>query len=398
MLSLNKNNMRANESNEHANLDTAFYKILQEIEKAYLVLPKNMRIRVEKWVEKLVAASSSNISWKKSRNGYIKALLKMILSRNLTEPFNSLPPDGPLPAFPFHLKVANKDLHGLHESNFWRSTFQRVQEAPPENIFIDKSRIPENNIGLNQIKRAHPEFSREIDNLNFLIKEQQQRIILLEEQLQHERVQHELQIQRLEYQHKLELNKYLSERVENLRSSSNIPQLSDSNSFFLPNPSLDIKNSFTNKTINPSFFHNEKLDPERNSLLFPNKEIFDSNIYFDKCNSKYNTNNKNNITKDLFPNKIKTSESNMLSNDNTILLSKTDDIEFSNIDILPFQKFTKEQNTNKTFAEQPEKPVLLSQESSIHKESSDEEFLEYLTKFKDDLHKINSMDGKNIIP
>lgn len=44
--------------------------------------------------------------WKKNRNAYAKLLLEQLRCGKLAEPFNALPPDGPLPTLPKHTVYA----------------------------------------------------------------------------------------------------------------------------------------------------------------------------------------------------------------------------------------------------------------------------------------------------
>lgn len=200
-------------SNDWEALETSFLKCLREIEKAYLVLPKAQRIRVEKWIEKLVL-TGNNPTWRKHRNAYTRLLLNQVIAKHLTEPFNIIPPDGPLPTFPLHLKPAMKDLLGPHETSFWRGVYERYQDVPnKENLIYDGQSF---HYQAHEPSNQPPSFAygREVDNLNLLIKEQNQRIQLLEQQLHEERVKNELQVQRLHYTHRMELNKLLEENTK----------------------------------------------------------------------------------------------------------------------------------------------------------------------------------------
>jgi hypothetical protein len=231
-------------------MDQTFATYLLEIERSYLVLPKAARIRVEKWVQKLVAIGN-NAVWKKQRNDYAKLLLNMIVIRNLEAPFNQMPPEGALPSFPNHLKVYHRNLLGPHESRFWRDLFEQFEGASNESKTEDIADISQNisnsnvytsrvnDYSANQsgkkdvdvvaeaIKQvqgakalASPQastaasvlpLSREIQSLNLLIKEQSHRIKLLEQQLTDERAKNELQIQRLHFSNRIEVNRLKSE-------------------------------------------------------------------------------------------------------------------------------------------------------------------------------------------
>ena len=73
--------------------DKFFSKSVHAIQKYHRSLPKQIRIRVQRWVEKLVA-SGGNPTYVRHRDAYTKLLLNMVLSRKLDEPFVRMPPDG----------------------------------------------------------------------------------------------------------------------------------------------------------------------------------------------------------------------------------------------------------------------------------------------------------------
>jgi len=273
--------------------DQVFIKYLSEIERVYIALPKPVRIRVERWVDKLVSVGNNDI-WKRHRNSYAKLLLNMIVSRNLESPFNVFPPEGSLAAFPVHMKASNKNLLGVHETSYWRDLYSRMQGSPErireshrdalessllsiyrgessersakgQTVHIsteEPSAPPPPTIRADSPVRYQLPLSREISNLNLLIKEQSHRIKLLEEQLNDERTKNELHIQRLHYSHRMEVTKLKSE-IEALEinqamtdlyelpptyynrpsASHNLPQPSyhlPKSSYDLPQPSYDL--------------------------------------------------------------------------------------------------------------------------------------------------------------
>jgi hypothetical protein len=164
----------------------------------------------------------------------------MIISKQLGEPFHQPPPEGSLPPFPSHLisVSAHKNLLGPHESTFWRDLFKKIgsdgetlaekgAEAYPVKSLFDRNTISSvfntsysqdlnlnnsSNSSIHDISIAAGQVQgRNIQNLKVLIKEQQQRIELLEEQLRHERIAHESEVHQLRYTHSQEL-----ERVKRL--------------------------------------------------------------------------------------------------------------------------------------------------------------------------------------
>ena len=59
------------------NIDRSFKDCLIEIQRTYATLSKSLRLRSEKWCEKLIATGSNRI-WRKNRNDYAKMLLGMV--------------------------------------------------------------------------------------------------------------------------------------------------------------------------------------------------------------------------------------------------------------------------------------------------------------------------------
>jgi hypothetical protein len=208
--------------------EKVFVDCLKEIRMSYLEFSKPLRLRIEKWVEKLSLANNKNITWRRHRNAYAKLLLGMVVAKNLSEPFHQMPPDGPLPSFPAQYNHKFKSMLGSHETSFWRELFKNIHDnnsgfsnAPYSdsnlNDEFDTKMAPilqsradqrmEDLLNRQPLSPSRP-INREIQNLTSLIKEQTARIELLEQQLRDERLQHELQIQRLQYAHRIELASY----------------------------------------------------------------------------------------------------------------------------------------------------------------------------------------------
>ena len=115
-----------------------FLSYLKEIEHHYFYLKKSSRLLIEKWVEKLTLCPINPI-WIKHRNSYIRLLLDMVLSGNLRNPFDALPPEGPLHPFPNHLKPLLKDIRGRRESVFWRNIYSRFNNNSNDNSLNNAS-------------------------------------------------------------------------------------------------------------------------------------------------------------------------------------------------------------------------------------------------------------------
>jgi len=202
--------------NMNDTLDRTFMDAIKEIELNYISLSKPLRLRIEKWIEKLCTVSGIT-TWRKERNIYTRLLLNMIMRRSLTEPFHTLPPDGSLPNLANYLKRNPDDL-GTHESRFWRDLYKRVGVSPekskPINIEVeDINRYNNSNNNSNNN-------NNELKTLNNLVREQAIRIKLLEQQLHDERIQTELQIQRLQHLHRSELNN-LQQQASNIYTGNN---------------------------------------------------------------------------------------------------------------------------------------------------------------------------------
>lgn len=226
--------------------DRIFTSYLKEISTTYHILPKPLRLRVEKWIEKL-SSIGNNPTWKKHRNAYVRLLLNHVLAKNLTEPFHCNPPDGPLATFPSHLRCQLKSLLGAHESSFWREIFSQVNErsstTPRQEVMYDNK---ETN-------------SRDIQDMTLLIKEQAKRIELLEQQLHDERLQNELQAQRTQYAHRIELEK-LRKSFQQSKNTPNYKSVhhSNDNDFMKTRNESANMNALGNATM---------LKPDSNSIL-----------------------------------------------------------------------------------------------------------------------------------
>lgn len=85
--------------------DEEFVKNMLEVEQKYGCLAKHEKIRVELWSRKLCEITK-NTTWKQTRNLYSSLLLKMVLRGQISEPFDKVPPEGPLPNLnKFHLVI-----------------------------------------------------------------------------------------------------------------------------------------------------------------------------------------------------------------------------------------------------------------------------------------------------
>jgi len=135
----------------------------------------------------------------------------MVVANKFSEPFNVMPSDGPLQSFPSYLNLKLKESFGPHESSFWRRLYQHIDN--PKAHGEDRSGR-DSNLSTTRGEdkfyfRYETDFSanKDIQNLSLLAREQEQRIVLLEQQLRDERLAHELEIQRLHHAHRAEILK-----------------------------------------------------------------------------------------------------------------------------------------------------------------------------------------------
>lgn len=186
-------------------LDRLFFECLTEIQKSYSKFPKQIRLRIEKWCEKLAGSGGSNKIWRRSRNDYAKLLLGMIVSNKFSEPFHVMPQDGPLPTFPSYLKPKLKESLGPHESAFWRHLYNGIEDSSRHAGTRTKQNLDKDEV----LSRFNGTLSdqKEIQSLSLLAREQEQRILVLEQELRDERLSHELEMQRIIYAHRVEVAK-----------------------------------------------------------------------------------------------------------------------------------------------------------------------------------------------
>lgn len=203
---------------------THFLSCLKEIQRAYIQLPKILRLRVEHWVEKL-SLTGRNATWRKDRDMYTKMLLNMVLAKKLEAPFDKSPTDGPLPPFPSMYRCKLKEMIGPHETTFWRDVYSNISDV--ENEF-QSSKSPPNRLRRQNTSSIDQTLARrETDNLLFLNQELDRRVLLLEQQLQEERLKHEIELQRLINEQRRELIR-LKDTTENLRFSNCSQRLAES--------------------------------------------------------------------------------------------------------------------------------------------------------------------------
>ena len=224
-------------------LERIFMDYLSEIQKSYVNLSKSLRLRVERWCEKLVNAGNLNKAWQKSRNDFTKLLLGMVISGKFSEPFHNMPPDGPLGTFPTYLKSKLKEALGPHESFFWRELFNKIEDnsIPTKKNINTESKSTSNNPFT--AKNSVNPLQGELQSLNMLVREQEERIEILEKQLRDERISHELELQRLIYSHRIELSKLNTQKTKSSpHLSTNLTSSPKQNSYSTASSNVFISN------------------------------------------------------------------------------------------------------------------------------------------------------------
>ena len=94
---------------QEAKLDKDFIKTMLEIETRYSSFTKHDKIRIEQWSKKLCQITSNPI-WKQNRNNYALLLLNCITNGSLSDPFNKVPSENPLPTLNTHIIVSTHHL------------------------------------------------------------------------------------------------------------------------------------------------------------------------------------------------------------------------------------------------------------------------------------------------
>ena len=189
-------------------LEVSFLVMVKEIERNYQSLSKQLKIRIEKWIVKLVTSCVENYVWRKHRNEYAKLLLHMVILKRLSDPFHILPPDGQLSQFPRYLSSSNfyEKAVDANQIDFWNDIYNRINGkmpttkiSSPEHVRHSTSSFDDNSTA----KDAH--VARESKQSRVQSGEYQLRIQYLEQQLRDEKMRYALQVQRLQDAHRVEI-------------------------------------------------------------------------------------------------------------------------------------------------------------------------------------------------
>lgn len=248
-------------------LDRSFLVTIKEIERGYILLSKQQKIRTEKWVEKLVISGVENYVWKKHRNEYANLLLHMVILKRLSAPFHVLPPDGQLCQFPKHFtsyELRDKAPHP-HQLTFWSDIYSRLSDPQMNGTLCSSKRYRG---AFESQYRESPSsnsfYCRDYTQNRSNEGEYKLQVDLLEQQLKEEKVRYGLNVQKLEHAHKIELSAY-ADAVASTSSVSHTPH-----NYLIPSkPGLVFEDQ--NRGLN-SF--TDQLHHQRSA----DSHIFDSNL------------------------------------------------------------------------------------------------------------------------
>jgi hypothetical protein len=408
-------------------MDDQFVKYVEEIEKHYINLPKLQRIRIEKWVEKLISIGSNTV-FRKHRNAYAKLLLSMVLKRSLSEPFTTLPPDGPLPSYPFHIRPVPRNLSGSHENQFWKEAWNRIHSHSLQQENISSSNEFKENVDAFHHHKQHnvsfsssfsipkrssspsrmigspaasqPVLSHEITNLQLLVKEQEQKILFLEQQLHEQKMKHELQIQRMHYTHRMEINQLLNKKTPTENEISFTSQPETGFSRHIPDYTVNMEQTlgkpFSERQhqLNTTWKYDSQLDTLLNKLslidqstdtvgsqLLPanhhdDEEQHQDSDSFQEHGNQEEQDEKENESVDIVP------VQNKGSVDNSSLAENNDD--YSHVSLSKSTVRWKDVNDTLNTDHHLDK-----EESKELKNPEDEEYLNYMEQFQNRMQKVN---------
>lgn len=95
--------------------DEQLLKDVSEVEKLCGSFSRTEQIRIRKWIIKL-REPTRNPQWKRTRNHYVRLLLKQMEGKRFMEPFDKLPKSEELPNLPLYLKAAASHEKVAHTS------------------------------------------------------------------------------------------------------------------------------------------------------------------------------------------------------------------------------------------------------------------------------------------
>jgi Domain of unknown function (DUF4485) len=209
-------------------LEVSFLVMVKEIERNYQSLSKQLKIRIEKWIVKLVTSGVENYVWRKHRNEYAKLLLHMVILKRLSDPFHILPPDGQLSQFPRYLSSSNfhEKAVDANQIDFWNDIYNRIDSKMPTTKISSPGHVRHSTASYDDNSTAKDAYvTRESKLSRVQNSEYHLRIQYLEQQLSDEKMRYALQVQRLQDAHRVEIYAY----AEVINSTSSLLQSSPHN-------------------------------------------------------------------------------------------------------------------------------------------------------------------------
>lgn len=242
-------------------LEVPFLVMVKEIERNYQSLSKQLKIRVEKWIVKLVTSGVENYVWRKHRNEYAKLLLHMVILKRLSDPFHVLPPDGQLSQFPRYLSSSNFHDKAVdaHQIDFWNDIYNRIDGRMPATKITSPVHVRNCTASYDDNSMAkEANVTRESKQSRAQSSEYQLRIQYLEQQLRDEKMRYALQVQRLHDAHRVEIYAY----AEVINSTSSLLQSNPRDmstllrhDSILDKPSLPVEGSITLATTQDGHYN-----------------------------------------------------------------------------------------------------------------------------------------------
>jgi hypothetical protein len=328
-------------------LDRSFITLIKEIERGYHMLSKQYRLRVEKWIEKLITSGGQNLVWKKHRNEYTKLLLHMVISKKFTEPFHQCPPDGQLPQFPKHISQYHlvQKASDAHELTFWKDIYVRLNASTsqykPDDTIGDYETITSKDIPSN----------RELKYLKLCDTENKIRIELLEQQLRDEKLHYGLQVQRLEYAHRAEISTY-TEAISSSSNFNNQSSMLENQHYFNGQINRMVENGFSNQSSmldNQNNFTKSQINDE----IVQNKKLRDQQILDQEISTKFNN------------------QSSMLESQNDLSRSQIDNM-VQNKKVRDQQILSQEMSLHRNICRSPDRNKKVDYSPERNRTSSDE--------------------------
>ena len=132
-------------------LDSSFLQLQKHVAESLDIISRHQRIKIQAWLKKL-DMRMENVVWKQNRNFYMKVLHEMILARDIQEPFNKVPPEGPLPTLspydvPYPLRT--KFLNNSEKEH------RHVSQHISKNNSLEGSFVSTKKVSINELNKEN---------------------------------------------------------------------------------------------------------------------------------------------------------------------------------------------------------------------------------------------------